>query len=155
MATIFGPPYVTTTDNGTSAYGAAITWPCVEVDYRMPPRPLTRDSGLYRLLVDTAGDYNANVPKEKEEAKPAMRGLYEGFVYDPETERIEFRTTEPFVADSDQQAQNIVYGEAAIARRAREIGDTPVTRLPDCDIIVRRLGDVRGKKAVQEVKVVK
>ncbi len=148
MATIFGPPYVTTTDNSTYAYGATTTWPYVEVDYRVPPRPLPRDSDLYRLLVDTAGDYNANTPKEKEEAKPAMRGLYEITVVDPETDSfvlIEGKVTWKTIAKDETSAKLKAVSKAVLPKDVDEY-----------DIIVRRLGDVRPKKPEpQLVKVVK
>lgn len=78
-----------------------------------------------------------HLPKEKE----LMRGLFEVFIVDPETGTV----VDPglFVAKDDQTARM----KAWIASKLD--GD-----LDNYDFIVRRLGDVRNKKSVQEVKVI-
>ena len=71
-----------------------------------------------------------------------MRGLYEVFIVDPKTGKV--ITIAPLVASDENNAKM-----KAVARTTLSTDD-----LDDYDIIARKIGDVRAKKSVQEVKVV-
>ena len=79
---------------------------------------------------------------KKEEVRE-MRGLFDVYVVDPE-------------------AGEIVYGDVVIAKdkemaklKALQACEVPLDDLDDFDIICNRLGDVRKKKEIAEVRVVK
>jgi hypothetical protein len=79
-------------------------------------------------------------PQQPQKEQEPVRGLFEVFVVNPESGEIVKRDV--VVADSDKKAELKVM---------RAIDVDP----DDVDIIVRRLGDVRPKRKVQEVKVIK
>jgi hypothetical protein len=77
----------------------------------------------------------------KEEGEKMNRGLYEVVLVDPEDDAVESY----YVVASDE-------GKAKVKAMRLYDGTKDVD---DIDVIVRRLGDVRQKRVVQEVKVVK
>lgn len=90
-------------------------------------------------------------PEEVKKEQPRMRGLFEVFIVDPEA-------TEPdrqivsygqFIAKDEGAARLKGWTKAVSGSRGLEDKDAD-----DYDIIVRRLGDVRERRRVQEVKVV-
>ena len=72
-----------------------------------------------------------------------MRGLFIVYIVDYKKGKVLF-VSEPMVADSDQKVQ----------MKALQAWGGNVD-LDDLDIIVQRIGNVRAKKEVQEVKIVK
>lgn len=79
---------------------------------------------------------------ERPEEVKAMRGLYQVWVVDPESDVI-MLNGKPVVAKSEQSAR---------IKAVRLAG--PDIDPDEVDIIVVRLGDVRAKREVQEVKVI-
>ena len=79
----------------------------------------------------------------QEETK--MRGLFVGYVVDPEMDNVVFSTTLPFVAKDEQSAKFKLVQMAGVLIEED---------LDDYDIVVFKLGSVRPKKEIQEVKVV-
>jgi hypothetical protein len=108
------------------------TWPSQQTWNGVDPNWYLQQQQL------AAMQQQAQAPKAKER-KP-MRGLFEVFVVDPESGEVAMR--EVVVADSDDKAR------LKVLRKSDVDPD-------DVDIIVRRIGDVRQKRRVQEVKVVK
>jgi len=74
-----------------------------------------------------------------------MRGLFVGYVVDPEMDNVVFSTTLPFVAKDEQSAKFKLVQMAGVLIEED---------LDDYDIVVFKLGSVRPKKEIQEVKVV-
>ena len=72
-----------------------------------------------------------------------MRHLYEVFVIDPEEDEILF--TDTFIAKSGSSAKI----------KALSKTDLNDIDFDDLDVIVVQLGDVRDKKEIQEVKILK
>lgn len=125
--TVYSTWPATQTWNGINDWQRAIQVPS-QFDYSSQQQEMM--AAMQRL--------QALAPKV-EERKP-MRGLFEVFVVNPESGEIEARDV--VVADNDKKAELKVM-------RALDVDPD------DVDIIVRRLGDVRQKRHIQEVKVVK
>lgn len=83
-----------------------------------------------------------SVDAERKEEKQPMRGLFEVFIVDPETETIIFNGC--IVATDEGTARLKAALSPALDR----------DKVDDYDFIVRRLGDVRAKRQVREVRVV-
>lgn len=83
-------------------------------------------------------------PTQPEEKKEPMRGLFEVFVVDPEDDKQNIVFQGFFTAKDETSARL----KAAVAAKL------DVAEMDNHDFIVRRLGDVRNKKTVQEVKVI-
>ena len=72
-----------------------------------------------------------------------MRGLFIVYLVEYKISKV-LRVSEPLVAENEQKAQ------FKALQMWGDVGD-----LDDLDIIVQRIGNVRAKKDVQEVKIVK
>jgi hypothetical protein len=127
---VLGTSTVTNTYNNGTSFMNGQVWP---VQQWQPTQQQAINEAMYRY---------AQSPQQQSQQKEqvSMRGLFEVFVVDPESGKIV--TEEVVVADSDKKAELKVM---------RAIDADP----DDVDIIVRRLGDVRPKRKVQEVRMVK
>jgi hypothetical protein len=84
---------------------------------------------------------NAEEKPAKKKKDKNMRHLYEVYIVDPETDVV-------------QKLEGIVAATEKSAERKAIQGSNFDKDLDDYDFIVVKLGDVRAKKSVQEVKVV-
>lgn len=129
----------TTTD---AANDCAWTYPAWQ-PYQVQPQPSPDINEFMRILTEQkAQDALAKkaAPPPQEERK-MVRGLFELFVVAPETGDVVIH--EFVVADDADKAK------LKVARRLADDVDAD-----DYDFIVRRIGDVRAKKTVRQVKVV-
>ncbi len=104
------------------------------------PTTIMVSGGAYGTEIEIWGIVSPNTKKGEVRE---MRGLFEVYVVDPE-------------------AGEIVYSEDVIAKdkemaklKALQACEVPLDDLDDFDIICNRLGDVRKKKEIAEVRVVK
>ncbi len=118
--------------DGNTSYG----WDPVEkiwVDRNGNTYPQTSDEFLKSLA---------------DERSPKMaRGLYIGFVVDPETDEVVYQA-DPFVAKDNDSAKMklVVFANNANPTALKKDAD-------ELDFVLLRLGDVRAKKEVQEVRL--
>ncbi len=110
------------------------------------------DAWSYRIGTNTnvitylsASEMTAQ-PAAKEKAE--MRGLFEVFVVDPETEDVRLHV---YVIASDEAKARL----KAVQKGLRESLLIDTDDLDEFDFVVCRRGDVQAKRKVQEVKVVK
>jgi hypothetical protein len=80
---------------------------------------------------------------ERKEQKTTMRGLFQAYIIDSADDEV-ICQSKPFVAKDEENARLKAVQQAELP------GD-----LDDYDIIIERLGDVRAKQKIQEVRVVK
>jgi hypothetical protein len=135
-----------TFDGSTLTYGnTSIPWTITNIEtesgygYRWEPLEVTI-TGVSTGTTNT----NINTVSEKKESKK-MRGLFFGFVVDPAADELVYSTDKPFVATDEDNAKLKIVQKAAGAL---------TKEVDDYDIVILRLGKIRDKKEVQEVRVV-
>ena len=104
------------------------------------PTTIMVSGGAYGTEIEIRGIVSPNTKKGEVRE---MRGLFEVFVVDPEEGEIVFGDV---VVAKDKEMAKLKVLQAC---------EVPLDDLDDFDIICNRLGDVRKKKEIAEVRVVK
>lgn len=127
-----------TTGNANTYFGTTITTDGTNLVYYGDLAEVHIPPGAFTI----SNDYPITnyYPQEKE--NPKMRGLFDVYIVDPEIDDVAW--SKCIIAKDEQSAKLKVVSSATLTKD-----------IDDYDIIVVKLGNVRPKKEVQEVKVVK